>query len=290
MEQSWALKVERFGKIKSGEIEIAPFILFVGDNNSGKSYIMSLLWGVLSEARKLFPKEPPSVQTYQEIDRFLGRSIGNKCFIGNEEAQLFVRWFNDILRNKKSEFIKTIFRRKIPIGSLSIERYHRTKPLEVIFEKRESLDGTRFSSGKGYIRIPYTDRSKEQATERYRMAQYITWNLLMDELTSPLYPPGKQGGIQTRAIGEALYLPASRTGFMLSYKALMQEMMERLISGEREEHAIEFTLPVYRFLQALLRLDENRKSKYEDIGRFIEENIMHGTMKQEKGTLPSFCR
>lgn len=288
MEQSWTLKVERFGKIKSGEIEIAPLMLFVGDNNSGKSYMMSLLWGLLSEARKLFPKEPPSIQTYQEIDRFLERSIGTQCTIGDEEAQLFIQWFNDILRNKKSEFIKTIFRRKIPIGSLTIERYHRIKPLEVIFEKRESLDGTRFSSGKGYIRIPYTERSKEQVTERYRMAQYITWNLLMDELTSPFYPLGKQGGVQARAIGEALYLPASRTGFMLSYKALMQDLMERLIAQDREEQMIEFTLPVYRFLQALLRLDEKGKSKYEDIGRFIEEHIMYGTMRQEKGTIPSF--
>ncbi len=79
------------------------------------------------------------------------------------------------------------------------------------------------------------------------MAQYITWNLLMDELTSPLYPLAKQGRVQTRAIGEALYLPASRTGFMLSYKALMQDLMERLIAQEHEEQMIEFTLPVYRF-------------------------------------------
>ncbi|KYD28508.1 AAA family ATPase [Parageobacillus toebii] len=288
MEQSWVLKVERFGKIKNGEIEIAPFMLFIGDNNSGKSYMMSLLWGVLSEGRKLFPKEPPSTRIYQEIDRFLERSIGNTCFIADEEAQLFVQWFNDILRNKKSEFIKTIFRRKIPIGSLSIERYHRSKPLKLIFVKKESLDGTRFSSGRDYIRIPYTERSKEQATERYRMAQYITWNLLMDELTSPFYPPARQGGIQTRAIGEALYLPASRTGFMLSYKALVQDIMERIIAGEGEEHSLKFTLPVYRFLQALLRLDENGKSKYEDVGRFIEEHIVYGTMKQEKGPIPSF--
>ncbi len=56
MEQSWALKVERFGKIKRAEIEIAPLMLFVGENNSGKSYMMSLLWGLLSEARKFFQR------------------------------------------------------------------------------------------------------------------------------------------------------------------------------------------------------------------------------------------
>ena len=43
---SWKLRVENYGKIKSAEIEIAPLTLFVGDNNSGKSYLMSLLWGI----------------------------------------------------------------------------------------------------------------------------------------------------------------------------------------------------------------------------------------------------
>ena len=99
MEQTWALKVERFGKIKQGEIDIAPLMLFVGDNNSGKSYLMSLLWGVLSEGRKLFPKDPPNTSTYKEIDRFLESSIGDDCLIQDREAQLFVQWFNYVLRN-----------------------------------------------------------------------------------------------------------------------------------------------------------------------------------------------
>lgn len=110
----------------------------------------------------------------------------------------------------------------------------------------------------------------------------------MDGLTSPLYPPARRNSIQERAIGEALYLPASRTGFMLSYKALVQEMMERMIREEREDAPLEFTLPVYRFLQALLRLEESGQSKYADIGRFIEMQITNGTMNQEKGPIPSF--
>ena len=36
----WKLIVEDFGKIKSAEIEVAPLTLFVGDNNSGKSYLL----------------------------------------------------------------------------------------------------------------------------------------------------------------------------------------------------------------------------------------------------------
>ncbi|MCX4328788.1 MAG: AAA family ATPase, partial [Lachnospiraceae bacterium] len=43
---SWKLFVENYGKIKSAEIEMAPLTFFVGDNNSGKSFLLSLLWGI----------------------------------------------------------------------------------------------------------------------------------------------------------------------------------------------------------------------------------------------------
>ncbi len=34
------LIIEDFGKIKKAEIDISPLTLFVGDNNSGKSYLL----------------------------------------------------------------------------------------------------------------------------------------------------------------------------------------------------------------------------------------------------------
>lgn len=41
----WKLKVKEYGKIKSAEIEMAPLTLFVGDNNSGKSYLIRFFGG-----------------------------------------------------------------------------------------------------------------------------------------------------------------------------------------------------------------------------------------------------
>ena len=42
------LIIEEFGKIKKAQVEISPLTLFVGDNNSGKSYLLSLIWGIYS--------------------------------------------------------------------------------------------------------------------------------------------------------------------------------------------------------------------------------------------------
>lgn len=40
------LYVKEYGKIKEAKIKLAPLTLFVGDNNSGKSYLSSLIWGL----------------------------------------------------------------------------------------------------------------------------------------------------------------------------------------------------------------------------------------------------
>ncbi|GAE28180.1 hypothetical protein JCM9140_4387 [Halalkalibacter wakoensis JCM 9140] len=288
MEQSWRLSFRDFGKIKSGSVEIAPLMLFVGDNNSGKSYVMTLLWGVLTEARKLFPNDPPSSKVYKEVDQYLVHIMGKKTSITNEEAQVFVDWFNDLLKQKKKELTNRVFQRRLDIGYLAITNFKRTKPLEIKFEEKRNGEMFRYSSGKHYIRIPYSERSQNLASERYKIAKYVTWKLLMDQLSSPLYPTGDSTASNTRAIGEALYLPASRTGFMLTYKTLVQDMMEMAIHEKQDDPRLQFTLPVYRFLQGLLKLDESTKSKYEDIGEFIEREILKGEMKQQNGVIPTF--
>lgn len=45
---SWTVHVKNFGKIEEASVEVAPLTLFVGDNNSGKSYMMTLIYGLLT--------------------------------------------------------------------------------------------------------------------------------------------------------------------------------------------------------------------------------------------------
>ena len=48
--RNWVLHVKNFGKIKSADVEVKPLTLFVGDNNSGKSYLLSLIWSLKNYA------------------------------------------------------------------------------------------------------------------------------------------------------------------------------------------------------------------------------------------------
>ena len=45
MNRRWTLHVENLAKIERADVEISQLMCFVGNNNSGKSYLMSLLWG-----------------------------------------------------------------------------------------------------------------------------------------------------------------------------------------------------------------------------------------------------
>lgn len=63
MDKKWTLHVENFAKIKSADVTIAPLMCFVGDNNSGKSYLMSILWGILTLG-KVFSQRSPLKQRH----------------------------------------------------------------------------------------------------------------------------------------------------------------------------------------------------------------------------------
>ena len=57
LKKEWVLHVKGLAKIEKADVKISPLICFVGDNNSGKSYLMSLLWGILTLGKDIFPTD-----------------------------------------------------------------------------------------------------------------------------------------------------------------------------------------------------------------------------------------
>ena len=69
MNKTWKLKVTKFAKIAHAEVELAPLLCFVGDNNSGKSYLLSLLWGILTYGKDIFPQKPSEAESSLKWER-----------------------------------------------------------------------------------------------------------------------------------------------------------------------------------------------------------------------------
>ena len=45
--------VKNFGKIREAKIDISNFTIFVGNSNSGKTYMMQLIYGILDRLKRV---------------------------------------------------------------------------------------------------------------------------------------------------------------------------------------------------------------------------------------------
>lgn len=278
MNKRWTLHIENFAKIESADITIAPLMCFVGDNNSGKSYLMSILWGILTLGKDIFPKQPSEAKAYKQCEFWLKEHINAETQMSEPDMDLYINWFNELLNVQKKSLVKKIFNYEVEIEKVKIINYVRNKPIKLVWEK----SGNKYSVTNNYIKFPEIHQINRD--ELLRMNAYICWNLLMEGIAAPLYTSIVKG----RRIGEPIYLPASRTGFMLTYSQLIENSLQISFSPELHENTSTLTLPYVDFLQLITKFEINKKEskKYSEIIEYIEKNMTRGNVSVKKDMLP----
>ena len=298
MHQRWTLRVEGFARFKHAEVALRPLTLFVGENNSGKSYMASLLWGVLALGRSLFPARPGESKAYKacivvlmkhraRAQTQIAQGGSGEVVLSAEEMQLFVQWFNELLAKHKKLLVGRIFgNRDLPIGDLRLLDYSRVRPITLVF--RTDDEAVRLSARREHhISVPLGDGDAwPNAGEFHRVACYVTWKLIGGDIAGPLYPPGAS----QRVDGEPLFLPASRTGFMLTFRALVGEALT--LYDAAVDDAVppsQFTLPVVRFLQALNSTPPTAGAVHAKTAGWLEKTLLQGGIQQVKqGGAPDY--
>lgn len=278
MNKRWTLHVENLGKIKNADVTIAPLMCFVGDNNSGKSYLMSVLWGILTLGKDIFPKTPSDAKVYKQCENWLKSHINKDTELAEEAAELYINWFNELLNVHKKSLVRKIFNYDVVIDRMKVTDYKRNKSLKIKWEK----EGVRYSATDIYVKFPEIEAPVRE--DLLRMNAYICWNLLMGGIAAPLYTPIVKG----RRTGEPIYLPASRTGFMLTFSQLIENSLQISFSSELHENTSTLTLPYVDFLQLITKFEINKKDsrKYEPIIDYIEKNMTKGNLSVRKDMVP----
>lgn len=274
MNCSWTLHVENFAKIKSADICLSPLICFVGDNNSGKSYMMSLLWGILNLGKQLFPTNPSESKKYKKCEQWLKNNIGKQVEITEETTELYLAWFNENLAAKKQDLLKKIFNFEVNAERIIIKDLEHKKKVNLEWEPT----GTRYSARGNHIQFPMPDEYTR--TDLLRMNSYICWNILMGGLAAPMLSPRSS----RKRFGEPIYYPASRTGFMLTYPQLLSSSLQTTFSVYSEENEGVLTQPYIDFLQLITQFDsskQTRKKNIKSIIEFIEKNLTKGALKAQ---------
>jgi len=257
MENQWTVHVKKFGKIEEAEIQASPLTLFIGDNNSGKSYIMTLLYGLWSID---FWGEYDLCEESLAYQECLGISncIVNECkkngnkeyILQGEELRVFQQLLNQVLARNKKRFLKRIFNQEIDIEELYIEF-----PVTAQYHFHFSVN-TDINRGMNYDMKGNNQNwvfKGEEAQLACMLSAVLQWNIV-----------------------EPAYFPTARTGFLLTYKELTRSALHSRFSiGEMNKSLL--TKPATDFLMALSTMRTERNMiQYSKIIEFIERNIISG--------------
>lgn len=280
MKPRWKLTVEGLGKIERAEVDLRPLTLFIGPNNSGKSYLASLLWGLVAMQADL---ELPEGPARDAVDAWVEARIGEGKAPGEhdltaEDIALFDRYFEVALEANRTKLVKRIFHSDlVTIRQLSFCR---------VWERRAKLS---WSEANGSNTLSVTDgRSLETSTRSADLSEVraLARDMLTRRLTyyrlTRLFRPFEDAYSNI----DPVYLPASRTGFMQLYKAAARRSFRDAFRREETpEEWLELTTPAFHFLDMIaFGLKDKRESRYAEEASFLEQ-AMNGKIElvQTKG-------
>lgn len=283
--------VSNFGKIKHAEITLSNFTLFVGDNNSGKTFMMQLLYGVLKELGNM----EPALEGIEE--RGEKELIYGVEWLKNMEARV-----NDYLAENKEKIVRRIFHKDIEIGKLYFRLVDMNEKYicEINVREINRIVGEKGDEVKKVsnleARIDVTDVNTDN--RRRRSGILFSYHPDMNDLKQVLANQIWKMILQSENFrgSNLLFLPTSRTGLQLLSKYFFAERDKKAVNEffvsdvvveygkankDVAENELGLTMPVYDFLQFLLRY--NQRADIEPWNRallgFIEHHLIDGQVK-----------
>lgn len=291
--------VSNFGKIEHAEITLSDFTLFVGDNNSGKTFVMQLLYGVLKELRNAKPVLK-GIEGHGEKELTYGVE-----WLKNVETQM-----NDYLSKNKKKIIRGIFHKDIAIEQLY---FHMVNMDEIYVCEVNECEYDEFSGDEeGVVKkvqgmdadIYIADVNVKSREKRssilfgYRPDRESLKQILAGQIWKMILLLGNTENVAGRQKEDTLFLPASRTGLQLLSKYFFAERDRKAVYeidnfdfdfGDEDgedikdvtDNELGLTMPIYDFLQFLLRY--NRRAglvqRNKNLLRFIERHLIDGQVK-----------
>lgn len=187
----WILKVSGYGKIESAEVEMAPLTLFVGDNNSGKSYLMFLLWGIRNLGMEiLFHRGNESateaenrLQCWIKEQVKAAREQGKQTVQASEIGKDLQIVLQDRINQNKERFVNAVFNSSdVELNALQLELTGLANVSLVFGFERFGEEAGVALSRKGENGIGLHLNEKEQKQEYWKkivvdflLTDYLRW-------------------------------------------------------------------------------------------------------------------
>lgn len=293
------IHVRNFGKIAKADIDLSDLVVFVGENNSGKTYLMQLIYGIFS----YFYQITSSKLDTRLLKTFTQRKDSDGQIVIKANDTAFYRSFQDALNasieENKTSIIERIFHTTtVSVDSISVEFAPLSCDYSISYyetvEKTKSVF-RRYSVNRDDNRL-YTIGFGETITDDFvdLLKSQELLSAILSELTGLLINENNR----RRNNKPFIYFPASRSGLMLLYANYLSND-EKNQNNVIPDYAIEqedpantdneygLTEPVYNFLMFLLKhkYSELIADQNKDLISFIDNNIINGHMEKVGSTM-----
>ncbi len=110
MKQRYVVNIQNLDNLDDVQIEVSPFTIFTGDNNSGKTVVMNIMYGLSRLSRNIIQSGDKFSKEYRACKNFIKdlRNLGEGC-IDSEVGSIFCDFFNRSLLCNKEYFFNKIF-------------------------------------------------------------------------------------------------------------------------------------------------------------------------------------
>lgn len=291
-------KVEDFLKIEKAEIDITNFCVFIGNNNSGKTKLMELIYGTL----EYLSSKTPDIDYEFENDRVV---------FHKERLAEFVNFANEVLENEKDKILQSIFNKEMSIGKMRLEVADLEEGYEVAIVTKENVD-TVYKENADLRKVFGDAGSVLKKINSVVISEYIEKDEMSGKLLSVVFYPDEE--IDREAVkedinktimgkvlgitGSRLFFPASRMGLAMLYREYFNSVgSERTIwfdgkqsfdrdTYQQSDHVTRPVLDFLRFLQGY-SYNVSRAKSNADLIEFMNEHLLEGAL-DEKGEMASY--
>ncbi len=275
------VKVKDFGVIKEGEVKLKPLTIFFGKNNTGKTYMVYLIWGLGNNNAKYLLNINKIDENFKdkilpELKDIMANSNEN---LENNEIKKKIIEINNLKYKINDNYIKHIFgdtelKINIPYGEISLSNI-------VIHGQDIIEDLGMWNIATAFIKlleILFKKQSKNRNGEFETIDLDEDLNFLIENIVL------KKLTLESK-IRDSLFIPASKSGLVLVNKYLGKEAISSTF-GEDNRKSEPLPKPIVEFITSLPAFSDNYSEKvnekYIDIVEFLQNNILNGKLTYDK--------
>ena len=283
-----SFKVKNLGRIAEADFTAAPLTILVGQNNTGKSYLASLIW-LLAK-----PEVAPFTDTKNTGVKWLDVLIGRfekdgqdavvKYSVGQEQASQCVEYLQSLYQERFADLLRRLFSYEgFEESSIQLRLSNEFEPFDISISRTSPGGGdAKLSERQHYVLVKFSADGKTLRQFRFPSSRKYPRNLYIHRV---LFECAALAlfGYDWPSYRSPVYIPAARTGLMLTMRSLIAERLD--FDTDRETV---LPLPIADFVSTFIRAGAFAPKAKAPVARWLEDTVLNGTLNVGEEEIPSF--